>query len=331
MRHLKWGLMGAGRIAGSFARGLARTEHATALAIGSRSLEKAQRFAEEHGIERAYGSYEDLLSDPDVDAVYIALPNHLHAEWSIKSAQAGKHILCEKPVTLNAAELEDVLAVVKASDVFFMEAFMYRCHPQLQRLREILNSGVIGEVRVIYSTFSFNMGPAYDNVRMVNYMGGGGLMDVGCYCVSLSRWIVQEEPVACRAVAHIGPRSRVDEYMAGALKFPGGALAYFTSGLQCSVPTTAAIYGSEGSIAIPRPWGSREGPATLTVTTGHETRTYEVCFDLDAYEAEALHVAEHLDARQAPAMTWDDSRGQMRALDALRADMGLVFDGEKGA
>ena len=161
MRHLKWGLLAAGGIAHKFANGLATTDEATALAVGSRDLGKAKKFAEEHGIERAYGSYEELLADGDVDAVYISTPNSLHAEWSIAAAKAGKHILCEKPVTTNAPELEKVLAVVKEQGVFFMEAFMYRCHPQWKKLREVLDSGRIGQVRILESSFSFNMGQNY--------------------------------------------------------------------------------------------------------------------------------------------------------------------------
>ena len=147
MRHLRWGLLGAGGIAGTFADALATTDRATPLAIGSRSLEKAQAFSKQHRVVRAYGSYAEVLADPEVDAVYIALPNHMHAEWSIRCADAGKHILCEKPVTVNAPELERVLSVVRQRDVFFMEAFMYRCHPQWQTVREIIDAGIIGEVR----------------------------------------------------------------------------------------------------------------------------------------------------------------------------------------
>ncbi|MFW6163826.1 MAG: Gfo/Idh/MocA family protein, partial [Planctomycetota bacterium] len=185
MKHLNWGLLAAGRIAGKFARGLNTIrDDATPLAVGSRDVKKAMAFADEHDIERAYGSYEELLADPDVDAVYIATPNALHAEWSIKAAEARKHILCEKPATVNAAELERVLEVVRARDVFFMEAFMYRCHPQWERALGIIEDGTIGEVRVLRSAFAFNMGIHLDNIRMQNELAGGGLMDVGCYCVS---------------------------------------------------------------------------------------------------------------------------------------------------
>ena len=331
MKHLRWGLIGAGNIAVKFARGLNSTEEATALAIGSRRLDKAQQFAEAQKIERAYGSYDEVLADSEVDAVYLALPNHLHAEWSIKSAQAGKHILCEKPVTMNAAELEQVLEVVKAQDVFFMEAFMYRCHPQWQKVREILAAGSIGEVRVLHSAFAFDMGENFENTRMSNPMGGGGLLDVGSYCVSFARLIAGEEPEEVRAVGHLGDRSRVDEWMTGLLKFPSGLAAYFTSGIRCDVPPAADIYGSEGSLRITAPWQPAEENAFVILNAGGKTEEFQIKSGLDLYANEALHVAKHLNDRQAPAMNWEDSLGQVRTIDALRADMGLVWDQEKGA
>ena len=331
MKHLRWGLLAAGRIAGKFASGLSTiTDQATALAVGSRDFDKAQAFAGEHGIERAYGSYEELLADLDVDAVYIATPNALHAEWAIKAAEAGKHILCEKPATVNAPQLERVLEAVRANDVFFMEAFMYRCHPQWERLLQIVEDGVIGEVRVLRSAFAFNMGIHLDNIRMQNAMAGGGLMDVGCYCVSFSRLIAGEEPCEAKAVAHVGAEGRVDYQMAGILRFPSGIVAHFTSAVQCSVPACAEIHGSEGSIRVASPWFPSDETAKLLVSHGGETETIEVKHGRELYANEALTVAEFIDQRQAPrpAMSWSDSLGQMRTLDALRESMGLRFDCE---
>jgi len=331
MRHLRWGLLAAGGIAGRFAKGLATIrDQATCLAVGSRDIEKAKRFAQEHGVERAYGSYEELLADPDVDAVYISTPNSLHAEWSIKAARAGKHILCEKPVTVNAAQLQKVLRAVKKADVFFMEAFMYRCHPQWKRLLEIVQAGTIGEVRILQSAFAFNMGLKLENIRLSNPLAGGGLMDVGCYCVSFCRLVAGEEPMKCHAVAKIGDRSRVDEFAAGVLQFPSGAVASFVCGTQCGTPTVANVYGSKGSIVVTNPWFPSDENAKLVVTAEGKTETIEVKHGRDLYANEALTVAEFIDRRQAEptAMTWADSLGQMKTLDALRASIGLKFDCE---
>jgi len=330
MRNLNWGILGTGRIANRFAQGLNSTDQAAAVAVGSRTIEQAREFAQKHKFPRAYGSYEELLADPEVEAIYISLPNHLHGEWTIKCAEAGKHILCEKPAMVNTAELEKVLSVVKERDVFFMEAFMYRCHPQWQKAREIIARGAIGEVRVMHSAFSFNMGPRYDDFRLSSALAGGGLMDVGVYCVSFFRLVVGEEPVACRALGLIGQRSGVDEWAAGVLQFPSGAIGYFTTGLECNVPSSAVVYGSEGSIVVASPWFPADGNAFLIVTTGKGAETVEVRCGVDLYAAEALAVAEHLDQRQAPPMTWEDSLGQARAIDALRASMGLAWDFERG-
>ncbi|MFW6107546.1 MAG: Gfo/Idh/MocA family protein [bacterium] len=330
MRHLQWGLIGAGRIAGKFADGLATLEGATALAIGSRSLEKAQRFAHDHQVERACGSYEEVLDEPDVDAVYIALPNAMHAEWSIRAAEAGKHILCEKPAAVNAPQLQRVLDVVRRRDVFFMEAFMYRCHPQWGKLLELLDQGAIGEVRLLHSAFAFKMGMDLENIRMRNELAGGGLMDVGCYCVSFCRLVAGEEPIECKAVAHIGEEGRVDYQMTGVLKFPSGICAYFTSAIQCSVPTSAVVYGSEGHIEVASPWFPNDQTARLIVRAGGEPVTHSITTGRELYANEALTVARYLDQRQAPrpCMSWEDSLGQGRTLDALRQSMGLRFDGE---
>jgi predicted dehydrogenase len=331
MRQLRWGLLAAGRIAGRFAKGLETIkDQATALAVASRDLAKARKFAQEFGVERAYGSYEELLADKDVDAVYISTPNSLHAEWSIRAAEAGKHILCEKPVTINAPELEKVLAVIRRCDVFFMEAFMYRCHPQWKRLLDIIQAGTIGEVRILQSAFAFNMGLQLENIRLSNPLAGGGLMDVGCYCVSFCRLVAGEEPTRCHAVARIGKQSRVDEYAAGVLQFPSGIVATFACGTQCGTPSAANVYGSKGSIVVTNPWFPSDENAKLIVTADGKTETIEVKHGRDLYANEALTVAEFIDRRQPEptAMTWADSLGQMKTLDALRKSMGLKFDCE---
>ncbi|MDD5674521.1 MAG: Gfo/Idh/MocA family oxidoreductase [Chitinivibrionales bacterium] len=329
MRHLNWGIIGAARIAKSFVKGLQTIDSATALAVGSRSLEKARGFAAENKIERAYGSYEEVLRDKEVNAVYIGLPNSMHAEWSIKAANAGKHILCEKPAVSNAAEMERVLKAVKKNDVFFIEAFMYRCHPQWQQVRQIIDSGVIGDVRVLHAAFAFNMGDKTEDVRLSNPLAGGGLMDVGCYCVSFCRLIAQEEPLECSATAVIGPRSRVDELGSAVLKFPSGIVASCIFGIECHVPIAAQIYGSKGHIIVTTPWFPSDDNATIIVTAEGKTETFSIKTGRNLYASEALTVAEYVDKRQAPAMSWDDSLGQARTLDALRTSMGLHWDFEK--
>lgn len=328
MHHLRWGILGAGHIAQKFATGLGTIkDQAAAQAIGSRSLEKARAFAQEYGLARAYGSYEEVLSDREVDIVYIALPNHLHAEWALRCAQAGKHILCEKPATANAAELEQVLAAVKRHNVFFMEAFMYRCHPQWDKVRELIAAGEIGEVRVLHSVFAYNTSWEEENARMYKEMAGGGLMDVGCYGVSFSRWIACEEPSACHAVGHIGRQTEIDEQGAALLKFPSGIVASTIFALKCAVPRIAGIYGSKGSITLTDPWQPVDGEAAIILDAEGKSERFEIKTGLHLYANEALTVAKYINQRQCPAMTWQDSLGNMRALDALRASMGLKWEG----
>jgi len=332
MRHLKWGLLAAGGIATRFAKGLATIpDQATALAVGSRSLDKATKFAEQYKIPRAYGSYEELLADPDVDAVYISTPNSLHAEWSVKAAKAGKHILCEKPVTVNAPQLQKALRAIKKRDVFFMEAFMYRCHPQWKKVLEIIGAGTIGEVRILQSSFSFNMGLQLENIRLSNPLAGGALMDVGCYCVSFCRLIAGAEPVEAKAVAHIGPEARVDYQTTGVLKFKSGLVAHFACATQCGTPSAAVIHGTKGNIVVSNPWFPSDDNAKIIVTADGKTDAIEVKHGRDLYANEALTVAEFLDRRQPDptAMTWADSLGQAKTMDKLRESMGLKFDCEK--
>ena len=178
--HLNWGIIGTGRIASVFAGELPQSHTGNLLAVGSRTQEGADRFADTWHIPRRYSTYEQLLADPDVQAVYISIPHPLHAEWAIKAAEAGKHILCEKPIALNYAQAMMIVEAAQRNDVFLMEAFMYRGHPQIARLRELLRAGAIGDIRIIQATFSFHapFDPAHRLLN--NALGGGGILDVGC-------------------------------------------------------------------------------------------------------------------------------------------------------
>ena len=327
---LNWGILGTGNIAKKFARDVLQAPGQALVAVGSRSAESAESFGAEFKISqhKRHASYENLITDPDVHAVYISLPNHLHKQWAIECARAKKHILCEKPLAVNRREADEMLEAVKTHDVFMMEAFMYRCHPQTFKLRELLRSGVIGEVRLIHAHFSYNMGLNYKNVRMSNPMAGGGIMDVGCYPVSMARLAAGCEPVECKAVAKIGAVSRVDEYAAISLYFANGAVASISCGTQVAADNTVTIYGSEGSIHLPSPWFGPLKEAKLLVKTKGGTEEVKVDGGLPMYAIEAVHVAEFIPQRQAPAMPWADSIGNMNALDAIRKSAGLAFDCE---
>jgi predicted dehydrogenase len=325
--------MGTGKIARTFAKGIAGSATGRLVAVGSRTQTAAETFGAEFEVPNRHGSYAALVADPEAQAIYISLPNHLHAEWTIRCAEAGKHILCEKPLTVNHAEAVPVIEAVRRHDVFLMEAFMYRCHPQTARIQELIAERVIGEVRLIQSNFSYNMGPKYENIRLSNPAAGGGIMDVGCYTTSMARLIAGAEPEVVNGVAHIGPISRVDEQATASLKFPGGIVANLACGTQVAADSELRIWGSEGSIRVPNPWFPGEKGNRILVQKAGESAPTEILVEGNAalYSIEADTVARYLADRQAPSpcMTWEDSLGNMATLDAWRACVGLVFDVEK--
>jgi predicted dehydrogenase len=294
-------------------------------------------------VPRRYSGYEELLADSEVHAIYNSLPNSLHLEWTIKAARSGKHILCEKPLTVNAAEANQMVEAVKEADVFLMEAFMYRCHPQTAKIVEIIRDGAIGNVRVIQAAFSYSLGEkeeAYQNIRLRNDVAGGGIMDVGCYTMSMARLIAGAamgldepgEPDSIKAVAHVGEIGRVDEWSAAVAKFPNGTVANLICGAKASVRSDVHIWGSEGDIGVPVPWKPVVGKIILK-RAGKDAEEIEVPAEADScYTLEADAVAHHIPDRQAPypCMTWDDSINNMKALDGWRESIGLVFDVEKG-
>ncbi len=340
---LAWGILGTGSIAGVFARGVRGSRTGTLAAVGSRTGDSAERFGRDYDVPNRHGSYEALLADPTVQAVYIATPHPLHAEWAIRAAEAGKHILCEKPLTLNAAQAMAVVEAARRHDVFLMEAFMYRCHPQTARLVALIRAGAIGEVRTISASYSFDT-PFDPHSRLFdNRLGGGGILDVGCYPMSMARLIAGAatgadvvEPIELTGCGHIGAESRVDEYAVAALLFPGGIVAQLATGVRAQGDNIVRVVGSAGAIVVPDPWTpGRDGGAAMIVLHEHGAAPREIVVEAPdgagLYALEADTVAAHLAARQSPVMTWDDTLGNMAALDRWRAAIGLVYDAERPA
>jgi len=338
--NVAWGILGTGGIARTFAKALATSSRGHLLAVGSRTLESAERFGAEFAAPRRYGSYDALLADPDVQAIYISLPNHMHAQWTIRCAEAGKHVLCEKPLATNHAEAMAAVEAARYHGVFLMEAFMYRCHPQTSRLVELIREGTIGDVRIVQAHFAFNMrGPRYENIRQQNAAAGGGIMDVGCYCASMARLIAGAalgkpfaDPLEVKGCGYINPTSRVDEWATAALKFPGEIIANLTTGIQVALDSTLRIWGSTGHILVPNPWFP--GPQNNEIVVYHdgqqEPERVLVNADAPLYSIEADLVAEHLTEQQAPppCMSWADSLGNMATLDQWRQEIRLRFDSE---
>ncbi len=338
-RTLSWGIIGTGRIAGVFARGVKQSQTGTLVAVGSRSQTAADTFGETWHIPHRYSRYEDVLADQSVQAIYLAIPHPFHAEWAIKAAEAGKHVLCEKPIALNHAEAMAVVESAQRHDVFLMEAYMYRCHPQTTKLLELIRSGVIGRVRVIQATFSFQTDAPPSSRLLNNALGGGGILDVGGYCTSMARLIAgaatgQEvaEPLQLTAVGHVGEMTRVDEYTIASLLFPDDIVAQLFTGVQVNGENVVRIFGSEGSILIPSPWLPCAGDdLSIVVKNDQESTLQRIAVDntQDQYALEADTVAAYIDERQAPAMTWNDTLGNMKTLDRWRAALGVVYDAEK--
>ena len=332
MTQLRWGLLAAGNIAKAFAHGLAQTDSGVAAAVASRSLDKAKSFADEFDIPVTYGRYEDMLDSPEIDAVYIATPHPMHAEWAIKAADAGKHILCEKPMTMGWADTMTVIEAARRNDVFIMEAYMYRCTPQTVKLVELLRSGSIGEIRMIDATFAFNCGWNPEGRLLNAELGGGGILDVGGYTVSMSRLIAGvalgkevAEPLQVLGAGHVGTTG-VDEWAAATLLFDGDIVARIATGVQCGQDNKVIIHGSEGRIELPDPWfcNGRE-PGESSIIVNGETVTVAADRSIYAYEADV--VAANIEDRQgrSPAMTWADSIGQARVMDTWLEAVGVEY------
>ena len=284
-------------------------------AVASRDGERAHAFARTLNIPKAYGCYEDLLADPEVDAVYIPLPNALHCQWTVKAAQAGKHVLCEKPLASNAQEAGEMIAACEANHVLLMEAFMYRFHPQNEHVLALIQGGAIGPVRMLRAVFTFTIGSS--NIRLDAALAGGSLMDVGCYCVSVARTVVGAEPRAVSAFAHFGAASGVDEAMAGVLEFKDGILATFECGFRVPFRAHYEVVGERARIEVPRPFIT-ENQATRIVLHHPDDRTQSHTFPpLDQYTRMVEHFADAVLNGTALRYTPGEARAQMRVLDAL--------------
>ncbi len=340
MSILTWGIIGTGAIAKSFARDLAHARSCRLVAVGSRTRAGAERLVSELklGGVTAHASYEALLADASVQAVYISTPHPTHGQWAIAAAEAGKHVLCEKPLGMNAGEVMAMIDAARRHDVFLMEAFMYRCHPLTQKIAELVRGGAIGEVRVIQATFGFHWPRPHDpSSRLLDpALGGGGILDVGCYPVSFARMIAGAalgrafaEPTSLKGHGHIGATG-VDEWAVATAAFERGILAQLATGVQAEQENVCRIHGSAGSILVPRPWGpGKTAEARIIVTKDGKSEEIGVVEDRPIYAIEADTVAEHCAARQAPAMSWDDSLGNARVLDQWRRAIGMQYPPEK--
>jgi predicted dehydrogenase len=324
---LRWGVLGTAKIARrAVIPAIQNSERGTVVAVASRESGRATAVAEDLDGARAYGSYEDLLAADEVDAVYIPLPNHLHAEWTVRAAEAGKHVLCEKPLTLDAEEAQRVIARCDAAGVLLQEAFMYRFHPQWERVGQLVADGEIGDVTAIQAWFSyFNDDPA--NIRNVAAFGGGALMDIGCYPISVARFVLGAEPDEVRATVRTDPESGVDVMTSAILRF-GDTQATFTVATRATPGQWVHVVGTHGRITVEIPFNAPVDRATqISVTTvdrstGVPTTSVEHFGPIDQYSLQADAFARAvLEGRAAPVPS-SDALANMVAIDAVRAAWG---------
>jgi D-xylose 1-dehydrogenase (NADP+, D-xylono-1,5-lactone-forming) len=308
---VKWGLVSTAKINEKLLAGAAEADGLEVVAVASRDATRAEAYARARGIERAHGSYEALLGDPEVDAVYISLPNSLHVEWSIRALEAGKHVLCEKPLSRRPDDVERAFDAAERAERVLMEAFMYRHNPQTARLKELVDGGAIGRLRLVRCAFSFPLADAA-NVRLDPSLDGGALMDVGCYCVSGARLLAgePEEVYGEQVLAESG----VDDLFTGTMRFPGDVLAQFDSGFVLQVRDELEAIGEEGSLFLDDPWHSRTPVLELRGQVGVE----EIILDVaDSYRLELENMSSAIRGEAAPLLGREDALGQARAIEAL--------------
>lgn len=339
---IRWGIIGPGTIARTFADGIAHSRTGKLVAIATRNPEKPG-LGEGFPGARIVKGYDALLTDPEIDAIYIATPHTGHAEWAIKAIRSGKHVLVEKPIALSAFDADAIYHEAKKAGVFAGEAFMYRVHPQTAKIIELVKSGVIGTVRIIRSSFGFNMGTFRPDHRLfANETAGGGILDVGGYPVSMARLIAGAtegkpflEPEKVSGVGHLG-QSGVDEWASAVLKFPNSIIAEVSCSIMAQQDNTLRIIGSEGRLEVKDFWfasGHKGGVGKIEIFKGNEQQTIEVKEDgwLYSFEVDAAGDAIRAGEKefQAPGMSWADSIGNLRVLDQWRAAIGLEYGVEK--
>jgi xylose dehydrogenase (NAD/NADP) len=310
---LKWGLLCTANINRRLIPAIRAAERAELLAVSSRSQERAEDYAAEWDIPRAHGSYEAMLEDPDIDALYISLPNSLHAEWTIRAAEAGKHVLCEKPLALNVAECDDMISAAEWAGVVVIEAVMYLHHPLLLKARQLVQEGAVGRVTLVRGAFSFFLDRVND-VRWKPELGGGSLWDVGSYPVSFIRWIAGEPAEVFGW--HLPSSSGVDASFAGVLRCKDGVLGIFDSGFRHPFRTEAEVIGTEGTLVIEQPFII--GPESrILLRRGAEDEVEYIVPEISAYqcEVEALTAAV-LDGEDLP-VPLASSRANVATLSAL--------------
>ena len=315
------------------------TESSELHAVAAQDVERAQAFAQEHGATRAYGSYEALLADSEVEAVYIATLHPFHLEWIVHALQAGKHVLCEKPLSMNLREARRAQDVAKRNSRMLREAFMYRHHPQTQEVVDLVSSGVIGKVRMVEASFCCNSGVQPESRLQAKALGGGAILDVGCYAMSFCRLIAGRaqdrlfaEPLELRAVGHLDPQLQTDMWTSAIMRFEGDILAKASAALRVDAGRYGLIYGEKGRIEVRSPWHCNEY-YELVLDDGSRTELVQancerplLCYEIERFVQELR--GSPIGVREV-GMRYDDTLGNMKALDWWRQEIGLAYEADR--
>lgn len=328
-----WGILGTGNIARQFCAQVMHARDSALVGVGSRTMASADQFGDAYNIPRRLGSYDELLACNEIEAVYISLPNNLHHEWTIKALRAGKHVLCEKPIATNATEAAEMFAVAAQQKRVLMEAFMYRCHPLIDDVVDKVRQGVIGQLKIIRTSFCFRVRKPDGNIRFSPELHGGALMDIGVYCINFSRLLAGTEPCHVNAMGtrHSGG---VDESLSGQMQFANGILAQFGVSMSAQADNSAHLLGDEGFIRIPVPWKPPMRNAEYIVGGGTPTRmdqpksgqtvgppepqVFYSHADQDLYANEADTFARCCREQAPLPVSADDSINNMRIVDQMR-------------
>ena len=317
MKEVRWGILSTAAIARrAVIPGLQKGASNEVVAIASRDAGRARDAASELGISKGYGSYQELLDDPEVDAIYNPLPNHLHVPWTVRALEAGKHVLCEKPIGLNSSEARELLEVARANpELKVMEAFMYRFHPQWQRAIELVRGGALGELQTVHSFFSYFKTDAND-IRNQSGIGGGGMLDIGCYCVSLSRFLWAAEPRRVLGTVEFDPELKIDRLASALLEFPNGT-ATFTCGTQLQPYQRVQAVGDQGRLEVVRPFNAPpDAELRLLLEQGSEHEEILVP-PADQYEIQGELFAKAIIEDLPVPTPLEDALANMRVIDAI--------------
>lgn len=312
-RKIKWGILGTNWISGTIAEAIQKSATSELLAVGSRDKGRAIEFAKKYHVQKFYADYQELLSDPEINVVYIGLPNHLHKEWIIRCAKAGKHILCEKPFVLNMQEAKEALAEVKKYNVFCMEALMYRCHPFIEHLQHLVKSKIIGDVKSISAIYTVNI------AAVANKTEGGAIRSLGCYPLSLVRLLANDEPESISALGKLDTQTTNDNISMAICSFKNGITASITTADTIDWWWQFTIFGTKGILNIKtNPWlPGNNNQYTIKIGEKEETLDFKADKSLYTYQIEcvATHIKEGLNSPKAPGVTWEHSLGNVATME----------------